>query len=168
MERRVLLLGLLRKQDMHGYHINELIDVHLGSSVELKKPTVYKLLDRMVDSGWIRSKQQRVGNYPPRRVYTITSQGESAFQRMVRDSIATYKPISFLGNIGAIFLNELPSREAADLLTRRLQAVMDHLEYAENDEHHDDTFAPMLAYQHHHLAAEIRWLEEEINRLENE
>ena len=48
-ERKLLLLGLLRKNDMHGY----LLNAHLGGAVpiSLKKPTAYNLLDRMEQGG---------------------------------------------------------------------------------------------------------------------
>ena len=91
MERKLLLLGLLRSQEMHGYQINELIDAHLGTSIQLKKPTVYKLLATMVDDGWIRYYEEQEGNYPTRRVYQITPEGEEAFQRLLRQSLADYQ-----------------------------------------------------------------------------
>jgi hypothetical protein len=45
---------------MHGYQINELIEVHLGTSIELKKPTVYKLLGNMLENGWISYREEGV------------------------------------------------------------------------------------------------------------
>ena len=47
MERELLLLGLLRSQDMHGYQLHEAIDSHLGMVVQLTKPTAYGLLSNM-------------------------------------------------------------------------------------------------------------------------
>ncbi|MFA9564800.1 MAG: SDR family oxidoreductase [Acidimicrobiales bacterium] len=51
MERKLLLLGLLRSHEMYGYQLNEFIDSHLGATVHLKKPTAYRLLNTMVDDG---------------------------------------------------------------------------------------------------------------------
>ena len=116
MERKLLLLGLLRWQEMHGYQLNEFIETHLGTSIELKKPTVYKMLGLMVDDGWIDYHEEQQGNYPTRRVYRITAAGEEAFQELLRQNLATYTPISYLGNIGIVYLEALPGKEAAALL----------------------------------------------------
>ena len=40
MERKLLLLGLLRQHEMYGYQINDLIDAHLGSNITLTKQRV--------------------------------------------------------------------------------------------------------------------------------
>ncbi|MGD8597706.1 MAG: helix-turn-helix transcriptional regulator, partial [Anaerolineae bacterium] len=76
MERELLLLGLLRSQDMHGYQLHEAIDSHLGMGVQLTKPTAYRLLSNMADDGWVTFREEQEGNRPPRRVYAITPKGE--------------------------------------------------------------------------------------------
>ena len=53
MERKILLLGLLRQHEMHGYQLNELIDAHIGTSLQFTKPTAYRLLQKMTEYGWI-------------------------------------------------------------------------------------------------------------------
>jgi len=75
MERKLLLLGMLRDHEMHGYQINEMVDIHLGSSVQLTRPTAYRLLNQMADDGLILFKEEQEGKRPPRRVYSITPQG---------------------------------------------------------------------------------------------
>jgi DNA-binding PadR family transcriptional regulator len=49
MERKLLLLGMLRFNRLYGYQINEMIDVHLGTSIKLTKPTAYRFLNQMTD-----------------------------------------------------------------------------------------------------------------------
>jgi len=165
MERKLLLLGMLRKQEMHGYQINEFIDAHLGISVQLKKPTVYKLLGTMEDDGWISSREEQEGNYPPRRVYAITEVGESSFQRLLRDNIAAYQPSSYLGNIGIVFLDALDSEEAIILLAERRQKVMGLVRELNNHEELVEGFSMMLSYHHQHLNAEMDWLDEVTDQL---
>ncbi len=75
MERELLLLGLLRGQEMHGYQLNEIIS-RVNRYIELKKATVYFLLDKMDNSGWIKRTDEQEGNRPPRRVYHLTAEGE--------------------------------------------------------------------------------------------
>ena len=87
MERELLLLGMLRIQAMHGYQLHELIDSHLGESIQIKKPTAYSLLNKMADAGWVSYVEEQAGNRPLRRVYTITEAGEAAFQRLIRQRV---------------------------------------------------------------------------------
>ena len=47
-ERELLLLGLLRRREMHGYQLSEFLDTHLGLFFHLKKATAYNLLDLTV------------------------------------------------------------------------------------------------------------------------
>jgi DNA-binding PadR family transcriptional regulator len=166
MERELLLLGLLRSQRMHGYQLNEFINSHLGTSVQLKKPTAYRLLNRMTADGWITSQEEREGNRPPRRVYSITAEGEAAFQQMLRESLAAYEPIAFQGNIGLLFLDALPAQEAAGLLKERRARVERVLQMAQRHEVHEESSTLLLLNQTRHLATELEWLEEVIVRLE--
>lgn len=166
MERKVLLLGLLRSQEMHGYQLNEFIDSHLGTSVQLKKPTAYRLLNQMADDGWIIYREEREGNRPPRRVYTITPQGEAAFQQLLRESLADYKPVDFLGNIGLLFLDAIPAEEALSLLRKRRAIVESLLQKIHTHGEHQGGFQLMLEHQTRHLSTELEWLSQVIARIE--
>jgi DNA-binding PadR family transcriptional regulator len=165
MERKLLLLGLLRTHEMHGYQINELIDIHLGSSIQLKKPTAYKLLNQMVDDGWLDVREEREGNYPPRQVFSITPNGDTAFHRMLRESLADYKPVTFPGNIGLAFLDVLPAGEAVELLQQRREIIEGLLQTIETDDKHQGGFQLLLTQQQRHLRAELEWVDEVIANL---
>jgi DNA-binding PadR family transcriptional regulator len=166
MERKLLLLGMLRMHDMHGYQINELIDAHLGTSIQLKKPTVYKILANMEEDGWITFRKEQDGNYPTRRVYAITAEGESAFQELLRENIAEYEPISYLGSIGIVYLDALPAEEAVSLLAIRREKVNELALKIHGDEQHSDRFQLMLSHHSHLLNSELEWLDEVINQLQ--
>jgi DNA-binding PadR family transcriptional regulator len=166
MERKLLLLGLLRTNDMHGYQINELIDVHLGTSIHVTKPTVYKLLGDMVDEGWIKYQEEQEGNYPTRRVYKITPDGEEIFQHLLRQSLVDYHPTSHISSIGIMYLDALPGEEAAALLRRRREEIASFAQRIRVDEEHQGGFRLMLAYHVHLLNAELEWLDEVISQLQ--
>jgi DNA-binding PadR family transcriptional regulator len=166
MERKLLLLGMLRMQEMHGYQINEFIDTHLGSSgVYLKKATAYHLLNTMTDDGWVTYKEEQEGNRPPRRVYAITAEGEAAFQKLLRECLVDYKPAEFRSDIALAFLDMLPANEALSLLQKRRAAIEDLLEPIHTfGEHHGGGLQLMLEHQVRHLTAELEWLDEVIAR----
>ena len=81
MDRKLLLLGLLRQQEMHGYQLYEFIERELSFCTDLKKPTAYYLLNKMAERGWIVEEQSQEGKRPPRKVFRLTAQGEAAYQR---------------------------------------------------------------------------------------
>ena len=166
MERELLLLGLLRGHEMYGYQLNEFIDSHLGATVHLKKPTAYRLLNKMVDDRWITYTEEREGNRPPRRVFTVTAEGEAAFQRILRDCLADYHPIVFSGSIGLMFLDAIPPDEAAALLQERRARVSSVLQQAHDHKAHQESSSLLLLQQTRHLATELEWLDEVIARFE--
>ena len=167
MERELLLLGLLRSQDMHGYQLHEAIDSHLGMGVQLTKPTAYRLLSNMADDGWATFREEQEGNRPPRRVYAITPKGEGAFQRLLRENLVNYESSDFTCHIGLAFLDELAPEEALPLLQKRHIGMEELLESTRAHCEHPGSLQLMLERQVHLLAAELEWLDTVIARLRN-
>jgi len=165
MERELLLLGLLRGREMHGYQINECIDDSLGVNVQLTKPTAYRLLASMANEGWVTSREEQEGNRPSRRVYAITPQGEGAFQRVLRQSLAGYRPIDLVGDVALLFLDTLPTAEALTLLRERLAAVASLLQAATAREVGREGSRWLLQRRRYHLMTELGWMDEIIARL---
>ena len=88
MDAKLLLLGLLRQQNMHGYQLYEFIDRGFSVCTDLKKPTAYYLLNKMAEEGLISEDHIQEGNRPLRRVYTLTEKGEAEYQRLLRANLA--------------------------------------------------------------------------------
>ena len=166
MERELLLLGLLRSQEMHGYQLHEAIDSHLGMGVQLTKPTAYRLLNNMAEDGWVTHREEQKGNRPRRRVYAITAQGEVAFQQLLRENLADYQPMEFTCQIGLAFLDELSAKEALPLLYRRRAGMEELLESTRGHCEHPGSLQLMLEHQVHLLAAELEWLNSVMARMQ--
>ncbi|MGQ9815504.1 MAG: PadR family transcriptional regulator [Candidatus Roseilinea sp.] len=165
-ERELLLLGILRQQDMHGYQLHEFIDTNLAVCADLKKATAYFLLDKMAAKGWVTFEQAQEGNRPPRRVYRITPAGERAFHDMMRANLATYAPARFSGDVGLAFIDALKPAEAAQLLRRRRAAMAEALSALQSTPDHAGGAQLIIDHQRRHLAAELEWLDEVIARVE--
>lgn len=166
MEKKLLLLGLLRRQEMHGYQLNEFIDQNLALCTDLKKPTAYYLLDQLARDGWITAETEQDGNRPPRRVYRLTEAGEAAFQRLLRVNLSGYAPASFPGDIGLGFLDWLDPVEARSLLTAQKAQVAARLAEIQAIPAHEGSLRLVFAHQAHHLQAELEWLEEVLNQIQ--
>jgi DNA-binding PadR family transcriptional regulator len=162
MERNLLLLGLLRSEEMHGYQLNEFIDSHLDAMVNLKKPTAYRILNKMADDGWVTHREERDGNRPPRRVFAITSDGEDEFQRLLRENLVGFQPVFSPDSVGLLFLRALPPREVVTLLQQRFEKVESALAVAHAHEIDTDAHSILLSHRARHLVTEVEWLAEVI------
>ncbi len=166
MEKQLLLLGMLRMHDMHGYQLNEMLEAHRSLFVPVKKATAYHLLGKMTQKGWISFKEEQVGNRPVRRVYAITPEGEDAFQAMVRQSLDAYTPAAFQSNISLLFLDALPAEESIPLLQKRREIVEGLLEEVLAHPEHPGSFGLLLLHRQRHFRAELEWVDEILLKLE--
>ena len=75
-------MGLIRSGVTYGYEIYKRISDKKGlGQVWLTKPgNLYALLGKMVSSGWLTSSVISEGNRPPRKEYSLTPDGEKAFE----------------------------------------------------------------------------------------
>lgn len=165
LEYKLLLLGLLRHQEMYGYQLYEFLDNNLGMCVQLKKPTAYKLLNQMAEDEWITFREEQEGNRPTRRVYVITPKGEQAFQELLRQSLSSYQAPEFLSDISLMFLDGLSMAEAVPLLEQRRAAVYAVLQEVESYPPHPGSVQLMIDHQRRHYAAEVAWLDDVINQV---
>lgn len=168
MDRELLLLGILREQEMHGYELHEFIDKNLASCTDMKKSTAYYLLKKMEEAGLISQETRQEGNRPPRQVYHLTPAGEAEFQRLLRQNLAHYSTAYFTGDIGLVFLDQLEPEEARSLLNSRRTELADELAAAERIPSHPNRPRSLqLVFDHlvHHLRAELAWTDSLINRI---
>jgi DNA-binding PadR family transcriptional regulator len=168
MEKKLLLLGLLRRQEMHGYQLNEFIDNNLALCTDLKKPTAYYLLDQMAKDSWIFAETEQEGNRPQRKVYRLTEAGEAAFQRLLRENLSAYSPVNFPGDIGLAFLDWLTPTEALPLLEAQKKQAMARLAEIKSIPTHAGSLGLIFSHQIHHLQAELEWLELVLKEIDKE
>jgi DNA-binding PadR family transcriptional regulator len=168
MERKLLLLGMLRDNNLYGYQINESIEAHLGTSVDLTKPTAYRYLNQMAEAGWITFSEEQEGNRPTRRVYAITPEGESAFQTLLRESLAHFEPAASHSSISIAFIDALPPEEALTLLQKRRELITEMQTTLQLDEAHEGGFAYLIMHQIRHLNTELEWLDEIIEHVQEQ
>ena len=160
MYRRLLLLGLLRQKEMHGYRLNEFIDRFLHVCSDLKKPTAYYLLSKMAEEGLVAESTLREGHYPERKVYSITPAGEEQFLALLRENLAGFERLRYPGDIGLAFLHELPAEERGALLTERRERLAAQLAALEAMPPHGGSLDLIFARNIGLLRAELEWLDD--------
>lgn len=166
MDRELLLLGLLRRQDMHGYRLHDFIERYMAMCVDLKKSTAYYLLDKLARQGWIEQNEEHAGNRPTRHIYSLTLAGEARFQELLRHNLSTYSPAHFSSMVGPAFLDALDLAEAASLLKERRAALETLLARAREVPAHKGSMQLVVEHQIAHLEAELEWLEALIARID--
>jgi PadR family transcriptional regulator PadR len=167
MERELLLLGLLRQTEMYGYQINEFIDAHFGSSINLTKPTAYRLLHSMAERGWVSFREEKVGKRPTRRIYAITQSGETQFQEMLISCFGQYKPAEYPNTVCLAFLDAIPVNIALSQLEMRRKSIEERLTRMKSDQNHLGGFQLTIDHQIRHLETDLEWLSEMITRMES-
>ncbi len=169
-ERELLLLGLLRRQEMHGYQLNQFLEHRLQAVVPMKRSTAYSLLARMARQGLVEEETARVGRRPERRVYRLTLRGEEALQEALRLHLAQGAEPAPDGGVGFLFLDMLPALEVVGLLRQRLELARARRQQEEERLRSHGASPARWAF-HHRVAqaeAEERWLAEVIVALEEE
>src|SRR5512135_1453863 len=162
MERELLLLGFLRREQAHGYRLNEFIEREMATCTDIKKPTAYFLLDKMAKQGWMTMRETREGNRPPRRVYRLTAKGEAQYQKLLRENLSSFLPAKFAGDVGLAYADDLDPQEVLPLLAQRRTALVSQLEEARRVPEHAGTLQLLVDHQIVHLEAELAWLDKVI------
>ncbi len=160
-EYRLLVLGILRMQEMHGYQLAEVIESHFSEGDVIKKPTLYDTLKKLEADGSVASRDDREGNRPPRTVYSLTAHGEQEFEDLLRKHIGTYRGPDPRDEVALMFLGVLPMEETRRPLEIRKASLADTLaREPEEDPHHRGALDPVVKRRLRHLRAEAEWLEE--------
>ena len=166
-ERILLLLGLLSTQSQHGYQINEFIEHNLGRVTLMKKATAYALLTRMEAAGLVAAEDEREGNRPTRRVYSITAEGTALMHDMLVAVLE--EPSGGLppGDIAIMYIASLDSARAVEALARRIASLDEHIAELEATPRHPNVIGVDLAIERRLvlLRADREWFRDLVNRL---
>ncbi len=171
-ERKLLLLGLLRQSEMHGYMLNAHLDC--TAPISLKKPTAYNLLERMEKDGWVKHRDEPTGDRP-RRVFTVTEAGERAFLELLRQQLGAFTPAELPGLVSMSFLDALPVAEAMNLLKQRRATIEEYRIAlagtvgeggASSDDPHTGSSHLVIEYTRRFLNLETQFLDEVIGHME--
>ena len=76
----LLVLSLLEDQPRHGYDISKLIQVRSGGILRFHVTSLYPLLYRLEDRGWIASRWVEKAEQRRRRYYSLTAEGRKVLR----------------------------------------------------------------------------------------
>lgn len=74
----LLVLSLLEERDRHGYQIGKLIESRSNGRLAFSIPSLYPVLCRMENKGWIKGRWVEKAGQRRRCYYRMTSKGRKA------------------------------------------------------------------------------------------
>jgi DNA-binding PadR family transcriptional regulator len=165
MIKKLLLLGLLRSQKLHGYGLVEYLNSHETGGAAIRKSNAYRLLRVLEDDGLIRSRTEREGNRPERHVYEVTAKGEALFRELLREQLAEDMTADQPGIAVLNFLDALAPAEAAEQLQKRRDRIAArHVELSSMSEDMR-RLHPALDLSLLHVEVELKWLDAKLAEL---
>ncbi len=73
----LLILSVLRGETLHGYEIGKLLEQRSGGQLKFPVSTLYTILYRMEDRGWIKGRWVEKIGQRRRCYYSLTQRGEA-------------------------------------------------------------------------------------------
>jgi transcriptional regulator len=74
----LILLSLLEDRDRHGYEIGKLIEQRSQGRLQFRVSSLYPVLCRMEERGWIKGRWVEKAGERRRRFYRLTAKGHEA------------------------------------------------------------------------------------------
>jgi DNA-binding PadR family transcriptional regulator len=171
-DSELAVLGLLVERPRHGYDIEKVIEERdMREWTEIGFSSIYAILARLEADGLIEHQvQPSIGQGPPRKVFTVTEQGESAWREACLELLATPEggQLSFL--LGLVALPALPQGAALQALRRHRENLREREQRVASRKVETGPNAPlflqgMFDYSLKLLQAEVEWCDEFVDRL---
>jgi DNA-binding PadR family transcriptional regulator len=150
MNRQLLLLGVLLDGKMHGYKLNEYLEHTMGLYTDLKKPTVYYILEKL-----------------EKDVYQITDEGRTYFLGLLRRHLSGYERTYYGDDIGIAFMDQLPRGEVRQLLAQKQRKTLALLQQFREVPDHGGNWRYAIEHNIAHLEADIAWFNGILDELNN-
>ena len=81
----MVLLKLLSQGQMYGYELVSALEREGGEQFQVKEGTLYPVLYRLEDAGWVGTRWETLERGVPRKYYRLTAAGEKQLARLVQD-----------------------------------------------------------------------------------
>lgn len=100
----LIVLGMIKQQPLSAYDIQKLVEYrNISKWVKISTPSIYKKVIQLEEKGYLKGTVMKTGTMSEKVVYTLTEEGEEAFQELMR-KIAS-QPIRFFLDFNAVIVN---------------------------------------------------------------
>jgi DNA-binding PadR family transcriptional regulator len=160
----VAILGLVNEGETHGYAINQTIEergMHIWTVIGFS--SIYAILQRLEKAGLIKSRRDKTGKLPARRLYRITGEGKKALRRALKLYLSEPDRPRFRVDLGVANLHILPKEEAIKCLEAYCADLREKINALNRrvEELKPLDFITEAVFDHalSHRQAELRWAE---------
>ncbi len=163
--KKLLLLGLLRGQKLHGYGLVDYLKSHSTGGAAIGKSNAYRLLRMLEEEGCVESRVERDGNRPERHVYEVTKAGEALFLKLLLETLGEDATADQPGIAVLNYLDELDPLQAARQLEKRRQSVLQRYEELKVVPEKVLYLHPAMDLGVRQLEVELEWLTQKLKQL---
>jgi DNA-binding PadR family transcriptional regulator len=166
------ILGLVAEAPKHAYRLEqEIVERGMREWTEIGFSSIYYVLNKLENCGWLSSELSAEGSGPARRVYSLTQPGWVAYRTGVETRLANPRPRTgdfFLGlaNLPALTNAEacLGLRTYRSILRQRLRDVKAKQMHDQAASHEVGQILPdhvdcLFDYATTLISAELDWVE---------
>lgn len=174
MSTRLVILGLLRDQPLHGYELKQIIEEQMGDWTSIAFGSIYFALDKLAKEKMIvKIATEKKGDRPSRSIYQITEEGRKEFLHLLRKVWSEQEPHYFSIDVGLAFMNALPQAEIEESLRARVAQLEETLKFL--DDHQKEQrrqpdiprmAAVIFKHSRAHFAAELSWTRDVLDKVE--
>jgi len=174
---QLVILGLLSEKPRHGYELRQEVERRLYATfINLSGGSLYYNLGQLERAGHVeKAWAEQKGRYPTRQVYQITATGEAylhtELRRLLFDTDAREKIFDPLNAALALY-RQTDMQELRDALLVQLAWARRRGEWVKQQQEYWETKniplpqAKIIEHGLEHWRAEIRWLENFLQELE--
>jgi len=166
------ILSLIAEKPRHGYEVETVIEErNMREWTEIGFSSIYHILRKLARQGLLIGKEgQKQGRGPARTVYHITQAGKETFYQNTIKVLSEPVVVSNPFEMGLHNLGWLQQQDALEAIHNYLQGRQDLLARIRSsaEGHHNMHFFldVIFDYSYTQLEAEIKWLQELVQRLE--
>lgn len=160
------LLALLEREPAHGYTLKQQFDVRFARKHPLAFGQVYSSLARFERQGWAEIVGVEAGEGPERKRYRITPDGVAVVDQFV---FQPQQPAEFTSStlFARVSLALMSGRDAAEVLRLQRETHLERMrELTDARRAADQADILAITYELAHLDADLRWIEEAGQRLD--
>jgi DNA-binding PadR family transcriptional regulator len=170
----LFVLGQLMSDNKHGYLLQERLKHAVGPIREISSGTLYPLLSRLVESGWINLRLEDEAGARPRKIYEMTEAGRRRFHELMASPLEYSMDSELIFHFKLIFFHYVTKdvqhaclEQYAEYLRHNLKYV-DSLSQMFNKKQIDNTqlrhLLRMLDHRKHVGSADLQWVTDEIEQ----
>ena len=139
----LVILGLLRKEDMYGYQLVQETERISGGRIVTQEGSLYPVLYKLVDQELISDRRVQVGKRMTRVYYHLEPAGEQRLQELLREYEEITRGIRLIAGGGEADDGESPSPAVS---SDSISASAGQLEAENQDCTKDGTLHPGLCF----------------------